>query len=455
MTATSKFFHIARRLALCWLAWSSPVALAGDGEPDPRFAGNGKAVVGYSESGSPVPATASAVKILPDGKLLLGGFWFSPTGVSNRISLARLTPDGDPDMSFGSAGIVYQVLPDVAEMAYLDNLVLQPDGKILLMGSYGNRAFLARANANGSLDTSFGQGGRLFYPANATDHAAFGAGAVLASGRIFISGNYYDANSASAGLLNLLVDTDGGVVATQVITDVPVPQYDAAMLVQDDGKVVIAASASPQCAVVRVNVGSSSLSLDGSFGVGGIAPLNWNQGSSNFCHAIAQQHDGTLIVAGEARRTDDGLRAMVTRLLSNGSVDPAFGRKAFSFVSSGANVLNDFQNALIQNDGRIVLTGTVDTADASHDTDFAALRLQSDGTLDATFGASTPFSSLGKVVVGFETTSNPSADYTYAAVLQNNRVVMVGARERSDNGVNQFAVLRLQNDALFANGYED
>jgi uncharacterized delta-60 repeat protein len=455
VTAMPKTASIACLLMTCWLAWSSPVALAGDGQPDPLFEGNGKAVVGFSEMGNPVPATGSAVKILPDGKILLGGYWFSPALSSNVITLARLTADGYPDISFGNTGIVYQALPDTAEMGYLLNLALQPDGKILLMGIYGNRAFLARTNANGSLDSSFGQGGRLFYPATSSDQAAFGAGAILASGHIFISGTYYDEEASSAGLLNVLFDASGALLAAQVITDVPAPFYDAAMLVQDDGKVVIASSASPQCAVVRVNVGSSSLGLDGSFGVGGIAPLNWNQGGSNFCHAIAQQRDGRLIVAGEALRSDDGIRAMVTRLQADGSPDAAFGKKAFSVVSSASHMLNDFENVLIQNDGRIVLTGSVDTNDVTHDIDFAALRLQSDGTLDATFGATTPYSSIGKVVVGFETGSNPSADNTRAAVLQGNRVVMAGTRQRSDNGIDQFAVLRLQNDAIFANDCEN
>lgn len=453
--ATSQKFHIARRLALCWLSLSSPVALAGDGQPDPSFAGNGKAVVGFSLAGTPATATGSAVKILPDGKILLGGYWFNPTLMRNLASLARLTPNGDPDTSFGSGGIVYQVLPDTAEMTYLENLVLQPDGKILLMGTYGTRAFLARVDANGALDTGFGQGGRLYYPATGNDHATFGAGAMLASGHIFISGNYYDAGSSSAGLLNILFDGNGNLLTAQVVSDVQVPLYDGAMLVQDDGKVVVASSASPQCAVVRVNVGPSSLSLDGSFGVGGIAPLDWNQGSSNFCNAIAQQRDGRLIIAGEAQRADDGIRAVVTRLLTDGSVDPAFGKKAFSFVSSAPHILNAFQSVLIQNDGRIVLAGSAYTNDPTHDIDFAALRLQPDGTLDATFGASTPFSSIGKVMVGFETTAKASPDNCYAAVLQNNRVVMVGSRERSDMNVDQFAVLRLQNDAIFANSYEN
>jgi uncharacterized delta-60 repeat protein len=430
-------------------------AHAGDGELDPSFAGNGKAVVGFADSNGPQTASAYAAVMRADGRILTGGSWTTSVPASRNLgSLAQLTPDGGLDTAFGIAGIVSTVLPlDTDQNTYVNGLAVQPDARILAVGSYGNRGFITRLSATGQPDSSFGNQGRVFYPLAGTPEVVLGAALTLPSGRIFVTGSFFAIGNPTEGLLNLLLDANGNVLTAQLVSDAPMTQFDGDIATQDDGKILVAATAAPDCAIVRVIVGTG-LSLDADFGTGGVVHLDWALGGGgNYCNAIALQRDGKILVGGDALTAGNANRAMVTRLLPNGSIDAGFGKKAFYYASSADNLANTTHKILVQNDGHIVLTGVAGTADPAAVRDFGALRLFADGSLDASFTAATPHSSPGKVVFGFETTPTPSQDFCNTALLQNDRIVIVGQRQRSDTGQYQFAVARLQNDGIFANGF--
>lgn len=105
---------------------------------------------------------ASAV-LQPDGKILVAGFSCKDdpsTASTCRGVLLRYQPDGQPDLTFGTHGVT-QVMPGPLG-GYLGDMQLQPDGKIVVVGSaLGDEAGFAliRFNADGSLDASFGNGG--------------------------------------------------------------------------------------------------------------------------------------------------------------------------------------------------------------------------------------------------------------------------------------------------------
>src|SRR5205807_3210130 len=96
----------------------------------------------------PHPWAASAVR-QPDGKIVVGG------GTGKAFGLARYTSNGSLDPSFGSGGRT-TISGDGATA-----VALQPDGKIVAVGSYGNRHGyeLVRLRANGSVDPTFGEQG--------------------------------------------------------------------------------------------------------------------------------------------------------------------------------------------------------------------------------------------------------------------------------------------------------
>ena len=200
-----------------------------NGRLDRTFSGDGIAR-------SPIKGSAAFEEILiqPDGKIVAVG------GSSERCILARYRRDGRLDRTFGTDGVV---------VARGDILVqggaLQPDGKILAVGYCFNdrwRACLHRFRPNGAVDASFGGGdGRVTTEAGLS---AFGEGLALQpDGKIVVVGSQDDLQTLairyeSDGSL----DPDfgsGGIVITD--TD-PYTEYSRTVAVQEDGAIVAGGS---------------------------------------------------------------------------------------------------------------------------------------------------------------------------------------------------------------------
>jgi len=445
--------------SIVWWLLVPLFAVAGDGELDPSFAGNGKEPVGFTSNGSATPAIATAMLVQPDGKIVLAGYSGTTT---LSTALARLNPNGGLDDTFGGNGdgrvgglFVKQAgVPDFAQA-----VARQGDGKIVVFGQISNSGYVVRLTALGELDLTFDGDGKVLYPLVESGTVSFVAGAIMSNGNILASGSYDAGSGGGPTLLNVLFDDTGQVLAAQNVSTV-FSLDKGAMVMQPDGKAVIAVTGGAgNCNVIRDNVGAASLSLDGDFGIGGIATFGWNLGGDNvdYCYALALQRDGKILMGGQARSdASGGSRASILRLLTGGTLDPGFGKKDFVFASGATGIPNIGTAILVQNDQRIVLAGIAGTADpALEPQDFAALRLFTDGSLDATFTASTPGSSLGKVVFGFETGASGRTDTAFAAGLQGNRIVMAGYRETSNSAkIAQFAIARLENNKVFADGFE-
>lgn len=128
-----------------------------NGEPDNSFGTGGTVELGFV-------SWASAMALLPDGKILLGGTdWSQPT--SPDFFLGRLLPDGTPDSTAGINGFVITDFDNIDDEAYA--LAVQADGKILLAGTSGGRLALARYRADLSLESKEVNGPR-FYPLKIT-----------------------------------------------------------------------------------------------------------------------------------------------------------------------------------------------------------------------------------------------------------------------------------------------
>jgi uncharacterized delta-60 repeat protein len=133
---------------------SGMVRLNPDGSVDNSFGNNGLKFL---------PAPMNDVAIQPDGKIVLAG------GTSNFV-IVRLDSNGAPDSSFANSGVetVYPYYVGCGTQAHqATSVVLQPDGRIIAAGYHWCCAMndcrdfvLMRFNENGSLDSSFGQGGQ-------------------------------------------------------------------------------------------------------------------------------------------------------------------------------------------------------------------------------------------------------------------------------------------------------
>jgi uncharacterized delta-60 repeat protein len=131
---------------------------------------------------------AFAIAIQPDGKLVLAGYSFN--GTDDDFALMRFNSDGSPDTTFGGTGSVSTPIGAGDEQALA--VAIQTDGRIVAAGfsdaGGGNNDFaLVRYNANGTLDGTFGVGGKVTTPVLAADDQAR-AVAVQTDGRMLVAG---------------------------------------------------------------------------------------------------------------------------------------------------------------------------------------------------------------------------------------------------------------------------
>jgi uncharacterized delta-60 repeat protein len=412
-----------------------------DGSLDGSFGSGGKVTTDFGLRND----QAAGVVVQPDGKILVAGA--SGLNGESGFALARYNADGSLDTSFGSGGKVVSDFGTAdggyAEIGYA--AALQGDGRIVVAGLQsfslptegGARFALARYNADGSLDTSFGGGG-------GTVTTAFGIGgvaaayavAVQADGKIVAAGKGSTADDGFAlvrynadGSLDTSFDGDG-VVTTSIGGRGSAPQADG-LVIQPDGKLVAGGEFGPaNFGVVRYNADGS---LDASFGVGGMVstPLRSRYQSGS---GIALQPDGKLVLVGPTYRTATGSDFAVIRYNTDGGLDTSFDGDGVATTDVLAPSY-DFASAVArQPDGKFVVAGSTRafagfTADPA-DPEFAVVRFNPDGSLDTTFGL------RGHVLINFGGAGSASG----VAIQPDGRIVVVG----SSNG--NFAVARLNAD---------
>jgi uncharacterized delta-60 repeat protein/uncharacterized repeat protein (TIGR01451 family) len=124
-------------------------ALTPAGGIDPAFGADGRVTL---DVGDGIPAV-SAMERQPDGKLLVAGT--TDAGGAGGGVVVRFLPDGTPDASFSSDGIARVGLTG----ASVEDIALQPDGKIVAVGSAGGDSFFARFRPGGVRDPGFGVDG--------------------------------------------------------------------------------------------------------------------------------------------------------------------------------------------------------------------------------------------------------------------------------------------------------
>ncbi len=197
-------------------------------------------------------------------------------------------------------------------------------------------------------------------------------------------------------------------------------------------------------------VGAVALTTDYAFGTNGVAQTDI---ASYITHPtdLAIQPDGKIIVVGYARASSEAPYFTVTRYNPNGTLDTTFdgdGIVTGQFRIAGDYFSSRAQSLAIQPDGKIVIAGDSTTVFGSASTtEFAAARLNPNGSFDTTFGTD------GKVTFSAAPTQR---DYAYQVALQpNGKIVLSG---EAGNGTNEFApaLARLNpNGSLDTTFFED
>jgi uncharacterized delta-60 repeat protein len=214
-------------------------------------------------------------------------------------------------------------------------------------------------------------------------------------------------SSLAAGTLDPTFGAGG-----KVLTDFGgTPDFASAIAVQRDGRIVAAGSSfrdgSADFAVARYNPDGS---LDASFGDSGMVVTDF--GGFDLGLAVAVQRDGKIVVAGSSQQPGTGDLALA-RYDKDGSLDATFGTGGMVLTDLGGF---DQANAIaIQADGKIVVAGY---SNAHGSYDFALIRYDGLGRLDATFGTQ------GALLVDFD---GPNDNAAAIAIQRDGKIVVAGA----------------------------
>lgn len=324
-----------------------------DGTLDTSFDSDGKLTFSAQAN-----SAATAVHVLSDGKILVGGYFFFSTILARDFAIYRLNPNGSLDTTFGtgSSGSVKTNFGsqggEIGSGDFAYAMALQSDGKIVLAGttnitgSGGGDIALARYTSAGALDTSFDTDGKLTTNLSGID-IAYGV-AIQSDGKIVVAGesggNFALARYSSTGALDTSFDSDG-----KLTTDIGASDDGArGVAIQADGKIVVAGHSGGNFALARYS--GSDGSLDTSFGTGG--KLTTDMGASDdSANGIRIDANGRLVVAGGS----GGNFALARYNSSDGSLDSSFAPGGKYTVDFGGT---DFANALtLDTAGRVVTVG--------------------------------------------------------------------------------------------------
>jgi uncharacterized delta-60 repeat protein len=256
---------------------------------DSAFGTGGRVITNFGAT-----EQALALALYADGKILVAGR--TNNGGNFDFALARYQSGGILDTSFGDSGLVTTDFGGGVDRAFA--LALQPDGKAVVVGDSDANFALARYNLDGSLDTSFGSGGKVITTFGGADQAS---GVVLqADGKIVVAGQTDTGTSIDFALARY--NPDGSLDATfgtggRVTTNFTGSSDDvaSAVAVQFDGKIVVGGDADGNFALARYNPDGN---LDASFGSEG--KVTTNLGSDDVIHALVLQPDGAIVVVGES-----------------------------------------------------------------------------------------------------------------------------------------------------------
>jgi uncharacterized delta-60 repeat protein len=390
-----------------------------DGSLDPDFGNDGTVVTAISSQGD----HAAAVAIQPDGKIVVGGY---TSGVNSNlhIMVLRYLENGDLDPTFGNNGVV--VTPIGSGHSRANDLLLQPDGKILVVGEgffVGSDFALVRYLPSGQLDPDFGAQGICLLDLGFGGEAAE-AVELTSDNKIIVVGSSTDDNSDFDAAVvrvhtNGAIDSSFGEQGIRRLAFANDPfsfgAYRRHLAVQADNKLLVSGPEIIDGDVVgmkllRLTDGGS---IDEDFGSGGAQIETTMIAVVGGGHPIALLDDGKILVGGRIGPHSGASELVVAQFLSGGSPDPSFADNGIAIHDLTANEFEQPEKILVDSSGRITAVM------AGFSSDFTAARLLGNGSLDSAFAAS------GVSAVNFLATHS-EAHFRDLALDRNDKPVAIG-----------------------------
>lgn len=318
------------------------------------------------------------IVIQSDGKIVVGGYnSVNGDNVNSEYGLSRYFQNGTVDTTFGYRGVVHTTFPGTFAKGM--DMVLQPDGKIILAGQNYSEYAMARYLTDGTLDSTFGLNGLVSvdvggHPDEVRSVLLQPDGKILVSGesRVNLKRDFSIARFESNGDFDLTFGNQGKVI----VSISPVGQeYCEGMALQPDGKIVAAGTvdlgSGDEFAVVRYN---NDGSLDTTFGNSGIKIVAITN-NRDYCTSVAIQSDGKIVLGGYTEYMVDSFETTLVRVLPDGSIDSLYGTAG---ISHPINTTYDYISKIITapDDKLLVVKNNI------------IFRCLNNGSIDSTFGNS-------------------------------------------------------------------
>ncbi len=371
---------------------------------------------------------ANAIAIQPDGKMLITGYLYS--GADRDVALIRFKEDGRIDSSFGINGVSLTDFGNNYERGM--DVKLQVDGKIVITGNGGSNFISARYKANGTLDSTFGELGKII-----TSKGSFGMSlSILPDGKIIEAGL---ANAVQLPTVTNIIflskfKEDGSFDSSFGINGIVTKAYtnytnSAAYSVAVDvnGKILVGATAiirRPGSYYIYFTVSkyNSDGSVDTTFADKGELAKDSIGDDAGF--SMILQKDGKILMSGPSVTSPENFK--LVRYLPNGDSDSTFGIGGVVNTDLGGNDYTRLNSLEEDANGKIIVTGG-SVQDSS--TPLVTVRYNSDGKLDKTFGDN------GKVFTKF---TNGDEFANCLALQKDGKIIIAGY---ANDGTNQNIVL--------------
>jgi uncharacterized delta-60 repeat protein len=351
-----------------------------DGDLDPSFGSGGKVITQVGARGD----SARAVTVQPDGKILVAG-WTDATGTDANFLVLRYLADGTLDAGFADAGrfVLPFGTGNGTDRAYA--VAVQDDGKIVVGGTTltgtsttGQDFALVRLTADGQLDAGFGQGGKVITPMQTHSGGdivyALALPVIDGQQRILAVGGEGDFMAARY-LPNGTLDASFGVGGKVVGLFRSSIGAARSVVLLPGGRMALAGGVHNDFAAAQLTQAGA---LDTTFGQGGLVKVAVNAENWDNAAALARQSDGKLLLGGWSYRDHSSAADFVAlRLLPGGALDTMFGENGIAIRPVTTSTRNDAARGMVlQADDRVPTVRAILGGEVSvQNNDFGLMRL--------------------------------------------------------------------------------
>ena len=456
-------------MLFAFLGLAAATAAADDGDPDPTFSGDGKAVFAWPTvvlGQEVIGLNTVDVAVLGDASIVtlseldtLGPERFDTCVVT------KFRASGSLDTTFGNAGwALAHFEPTLGRDECLG--VFPAPGNTILVAGYlpsmalpGSRPALSRLRADGTFDPSFGVDGKVVIssqPFGASARIRFEDAAQAPDGKILLAGWCEDCGGGSpADFIVLRINANGSVDGTfgtagwaRFGRTGTREEYATAIAIDTAGRIVVAGystenddNTTPQSPMLVRFLANGQKDFE--FNATGVVDINLLGSFVTAAIAIDPYNDGIVLAANITNTSGVTPGSLLMRFRRDG-VQDNFGSGNFVIFQQeeGTNITQ----LAIRRDRRITAAGWIDPIGA--DTrDFYAARVFATGALDTSFDGN------GSNRYTFNFASN-SIDIPKAMVLSGERPVLAGTLDNEPAETFAIGVLRLQSDLIFRSGLE-